>query len=81
VTLLTRPSHVTLDPDGPLRARVTRVVPLEDGVRLELGLESGRLYTVAALPGPALGDTVRVRVSGGARFRTEDAVARLATGQ
>jgi ABC-type multidrug transport system ATPase subunit len=67
-TLLTRPPHVTLDPAGPLRARVTRAVPLEDGVRLELELEHGRLYTVAPLPAPRSGDSVRVRVLGGVRF-------------
>jgi ABC-type sulfate/molybdate transport systems ATPase subunit len=66
--LLTRPPHVILDPDGPLRARVTRAVALEDGVRLELELEHGRLYTIAGLPAPRPGDTVRVRVQGGARF-------------
>jgi ABC-type multidrug transport system ATPase subunit len=68
VTLLTRPSHVALDPEGPLRARVTRAVPLEDGVRLELELEHGRLYVVAPLPAPGVGDTVRVAVSGGVHF-------------
>jgi ABC-type sulfate/molybdate transport systems ATPase subunit len=67
-TLLTRPPHVILDPAGPLSARVTRAVALEDGVRLELELEHGKLYTVAPLPAPRLGDTVRVRVQGGARF-------------
>ena len=67
-TLLTRPAHVTLDPAGPLRARVKRAVPLEDGVRLELELDRGRLYTVAPLPAPRPGDTIRVRVHGGARF-------------
>jgi ABC-type sulfate/molybdate transport systems ATPase subunit len=67
-TLLTRPSHVTLDPAGPLRASVTRAVALEDGVRLELELEHGRLYTIAPLPAPRPGDFVRVRVDGGARF-------------
>ena len=66
--LLTRPAHVMLDPAGPLRGRVTRAVTLEDGVRLELELEHGRLYTVAPLPAPAVGDTVRVRLGGGARF-------------
>ena len=66
--LLTRPAHVTLDPAGPLSARVTRAVPLEDGVRRELELERGRLYTVAPLPAPRPGDTVRVRVLGGAQF-------------
>ncbi len=66
--LLTRPPHVALDPDGPLSARVTRAIALEDGVRLELQLERGRLYAIAPLPAPRVGDTVRVRVDGGARF-------------
>jgi ABC-type sulfate/molybdate transport systems ATPase subunit len=66
--LLTRPAHVRLDPSGPLSARVTRAVPLEDGVRLELELDHGRLYAVAPIPGPRLGETVRLRVQGGARF-------------
>jgi ABC-type nitrate/sulfonate/bicarbonate transport system ATPase subunit len=66
--LLTRPPHVALDPTGPLRARVARAVALEDGVRLELVLEHGRLYAVAPLPAPRPGDSVRLRVEGGARF-------------
>jgi ABC-type sulfate/molybdate transport systems ATPase subunit len=66
--LLTRPPHVTLDPVGPLHARVTRAVALEDGARLELELERGRLYTVVPLPAPRPGDQVRVSVHGGARF-------------
>jgi ABC-type multidrug transport system ATPase subunit len=67
-TWLTRPPHVILDPAGPLQARVTRAVPLEDGARLELAVEHGKLYTVAPLPAPRVGDTVRVRIQGGARF-------------
>jgi ABC-type multidrug transport system ATPase subunit len=66
--LLTRPPNVKLDRAGPLEAKVTRTVVLEDGVRLELEVERGRLYTVAPLPAPHRGDTVRVRVDGGARF-------------
>jgi ABC-type multidrug transport system ATPase subunit len=66
--VLTRPSNVTLDPAGPLRGRVTRGVPLEDGVRLELELDRGRLYTVAPLPAPEPGDEVRITIDGGARF-------------
>jgi len=65
---LTRAPHVRLDLDGPLAARVTRAVMLEDGVRLELELEHGRLYTVAALPAPKVGERVRVRVEGGVKF-------------
>jgi ABC-type sulfate/molybdate transport systems ATPase subunit len=66
--LLTRPHHVALDPHGALTARVSRAIPLEDGVRVELELERGCVYAVAALPGPARGDEVRLRIDGGARF-------------
>jgi ABC-type multidrug transport system ATPase subunit len=66
--LLTRPAHVILDAAGSLHARVTRAVPLEDGARLELAVEGGRLYAVSALPAPRVGDEVRVRIEGGARF-------------
>lgn len=68
-TLLTRPSHVTLDPTGSLRARVARAIPMEDGVRLELELDGGRVYAVTPLPAPRAGETVRVRIEGGVRFR------------
>jgi hypothetical protein len=54
---------------------VTRAVGLEDGVRLELELDNGRLYTVAPLPAPVLGDSVRVAVPGGARFPRADAAS------
>jgi ABC-type sulfate/molybdate transport systems ATPase subunit len=66
--VLTRPTHVALDPAGPLAGRVTRAIPLEDGVRLELELEHGRLYAIGPLDGPRPGDRVRVRIEGGARF-------------
>ena len=73
--LLTRPPHVTIDPAGPLQARVTRVTPLEDGARLELELESGRLHAVSPLPTPRLGERVRLRIEGGARFARADTAA------
>jgi ABC-type sulfate/molybdate transport systems ATPase subunit len=66
--LLTRPAHVALDPDGPLEGRVERRVPTEDGVRLHLALDSGRVTVLAPLPGPEVGAAVRVRVAGGVRF-------------
>jgi ABC-type sulfate/molybdate transport systems ATPase subunit len=66
--LLTRPSHVRLDPAGSLSARVVRVVPGEDGARLELELDRGRVFAVVAYPAPRAGDTVRLSVDGGARF-------------
>jgi ABC-type multidrug transport system ATPase subunit len=70
--LLTRPAHVRLDPDGALTARVARAVPLEDGVRLELELDGGRLYAVSDVPAPRPGDTVQVAVHGGVRFPLDD---------
>jgi ABC-type sulfate/molybdate transport systems ATPase subunit len=73
-TILTRPANVALDPAGPLQARVARVVPLEDGVRLELELDNGRVYCVAPLPAPGLGETVRIRVTGGARFASDGTI-------
>jgi ABC-type sulfate/molybdate transport systems ATPase subunit len=66
--LLTRAAHVTLDADGSHVATVARVIPLEDGVRLELTLDNGRLFTTAPLPAPRVGDRVTARIDGGVRF-------------
>ncbi len=71
-TILTRPSHIRLDADGNREARVTRVIPQEDAARLELELANGRVYASAPLPAPRVGDTVRLRIEGGARFRDSD---------
>ena len=68
--LLTRPSHVSLDADGGLQATVTRAVGVEDGFRLELQLEHGKVYAVAPLPAPRVGDRVCLNLCGGARFRS-----------
>jgi ABC-type sulfate/molybdate transport systems ATPase subunit len=74
--LLTRPPHVVLDPDGPLRATVTRVVPTEDGARLELRLEHGTLAAVVDGPAPATGASVGVTLRGGVRFPTHTEAGR-----
>ena len=71
--LLTRPPHVVLDAAGPLGATVARVIPIEDGARIELGLPHGRLFTRVAPPLPRAGEEVRVRVDGGARFPADAA--------
>jgi ABC-type sulfate/molybdate transport systems ATPase subunit len=70
VTRMLRPAHVTLDPGGPLAGVVTRRVPLEDGVRLELGLPTGQLVANCPLPGAEVGATVRLRIDGGVTFPT-----------
>jgi ABC-type Fe3+/spermidine/putrescine transport system ATPase subunit len=69
--LLTRPSHVSLDPDGELTATVTRLVPLEDGARADLTTDSGRLSAIVPVPGPTLGDVVTIKIDGGVRFPAE----------
>jgi ABC-type sulfate/molybdate transport systems ATPase subunit len=66
--LLTRPAHVRLDPQGELAATVTRVVPVEDGARVELRTERGVLRSTVHGTRPAAGDQVRVRLVGGVRF-------------
>ena len=63
-----RPQDVALTDDGPLRAQVNRLVPVEDGVRVELTLDHGRLVALAPAPGPTLGTEVSVRLRGGVRF-------------
>ncbi len=78
--LLTRPPHVALDPAGQLGARVSRAVSLEDGVRLELELDRGRLYCVSPLPAPRPGEAVRVRIDGGARFPLAQTGSPVASG-
>jgi ABC-type Fe3+/spermidine/putrescine transport system ATPase subunit len=65
---LLRPRDVALDGRAALRARVTRLVPVEDGVRVELALEHGRLVALAPAPGPPPGAEVGVRLHGGVRF-------------
>jgi ABC-type sulfate/molybdate transport systems ATPase subunit len=66
--LLTRTQHVVLDPASELRARVARAIPVEDGLRLELELDRGRVYALAPLPAAAAGELVGVRLIGGVRF-------------
>jgi ABC-type nitrate/sulfonate/bicarbonate transport system ATPase subunit len=68
-THLARQGQVILDQAGPLRGRVARKLPTEDGIRLELELANGRLIAHSPLPGPELEAVVGVRIDGGVRFR------------
>jgi ABC-type sulfate/molybdate transport systems ATPase subunit len=68
-TLLLRPGQVVLDPGGAIEAQVRRRIPIEDGVRLELALDRGRVFAYSPLPGPDPGTKVRLQVVGGVRFR------------
>jgi ABC-type sulfate/molybdate transport systems ATPase subunit len=72
VRLLTREANVHLDPEGPLRGRVTRAVALEDGVRVSLEVDDdgwrGEISCRSAWPGPDVGDGVRLRLEGPIAF-------------
>jgi ABC-type sulfate/molybdate transport systems ATPase subunit len=70
--ILTRPPHVTIVDDGPLSARVVSAIPTQDGVKLRLEVDGGRLHALAAHPGPRPGETVRVRIDGGRAFGDAD---------
>jgi ABC-type nitrate/sulfonate/bicarbonate transport system ATPase subunit len=75
--LMLRPGHVSLDPAGPIAARVARRVLVEDAVRLELEpAGGGRLVCHAPLPGPEVGAEVRLRIAGGVRFPLATGAAR-----
>jgi ABC-type sulfate/molybdate transport systems ATPase subunit len=63
-----KPGHATIDPSGEIAATVTRRVPIEDGVRLELALPNGRLQAIAPLPGPRPGEPVRLTLAAGITF-------------
>jgi ABC-type nitrate/sulfonate/bicarbonate transport system ATPase subunit len=65
---LLRPQDVVLDDASDLRARVVRLVPVEDGVRVELALDRGRLVAMTPAPGPRPGAEVGVRLLGGVSF-------------
>ena len=67
--LMVRPEDARLDPAGPMRGVVVRRVPVEDGIRVEVALERGRLVVGTRIPGPAVGEAVRVRVTGGMRYQ------------
>jgi hypothetical protein len=67
-----KPGHAALDPSGDMAATVTRRVPVEDGVRLELTLPNGRVHAFASLPGPQPGDTVRVTLAAGVTHAAAD---------
>lgn len=69
--LLVRPSQVRIDPNGRLAATVARLIPIEDGVRILLVAPNAELSTIEPLPGPSVGDQVRVNVSGGVRFSAD----------
>ena len=68
---LLRPQDIAIDDSASQRALVRRLVPVEEGVRVELELEGGRLVALAPSPGPAPGTEVGIRLLGGVRFRRE----------
>jgi len=76
--LLTRPEDVVLG-GGTREGTVVRAVPLEDGVRVEIALDGGRVVARAPHPAPAPGTVVRVEIAGGRRY-PPDAAGLAASG-
>jgi ABC-type sulfate/molybdate transport systems ATPase subunit len=66
--LLTRPSQVRLDPAGSDRGTVTRVIPVEDGTRLEIETAEGAVVAAGPALAPAVGTEVRLTIDGGVWF-------------
>ena len=75
-----RPQDVQLADEGPHRATVTRLVPVEEGVRVELALDNGRLVAMAPAPGPQPDTEVSLRLMGGVRFPHQPDAGRRLTG-
>jgi ABC-type sulfate/molybdate transport systems ATPase subunit len=66
--LLVRPAHVVIDPKGRYVGTVTRRVSMEDAVRLDVTCDEGQLQVVVPVSGAEVGATVRLSLTGGARF-------------
>ncbi|ROQ37140.1 ABC-type sugar transport system ATPase subunit [Frondihabitans sp. PhB188] len=71
-TVLTRAVHVRVTPGGSgERAIVTAVVPIEDGFRVALDVDGGRVHAVVGpAPRPAVGDSLSVVIETPVRFDT-----------
>lgn len=71
-----RPAHVALDPAGPVSGVVTRRIPEEDTVLCEVAIGDDRVQARAPYPGPATGEAVRLRITGGISFPSGPARSR-----
>lgn len=72
--VLTRPAHVVVTPDGDLAGTVTRLVPQQDGVRIEVTTTQGVVRAVQPTGSVRLADQVRFGLAGAVRFAATDAV-------
>jgi ABC-type nitrate/sulfonate/bicarbonate transport system ATPase subunit len=63
-----RPAHVVLDPGGPVAGVVTGRIPEEDAVLCDVAVGEDRVQARSPYPGPAVGESVRLRVVGGVSF-------------
>jgi ABC-type proline/glycine betaine transport system ATPase subunit len=66
-----RPSDVALSEDGRYEATVGRLVPVEDGVRVQLITADGDIVALAHAPGPRPGSKVRFDMTGGVTYSAD----------
>jgi ABC-type sugar transport system ATPase subunit len=63
-----RPADVEVSEAGRYEGTVRRLVPVEDGVRIQLATTGGEVVAIGPAPGPPVGGAVRFNVKGGVRF-------------
>jgi ABC-type sugar transport system ATPase subunit len=66
-----RPSDVEISDRGLYEGTVGRLVPVEDGVRVQLATTGGEVIAIDHAPGPAPGSVVRFNIKGGVSFGSE----------
>jgi hypothetical protein len=67
-----RVTDVAADDDGDVIGTVRRLVPTGDGLHVDLTVDGGQVTALMPLPGPQLGDQVRLRLTGGVRWATPE---------
>jgi ABC-type sugar transport system ATPase subunit len=68
--ILTRPPHVLLAEDGDIVGRVERLLPQQDGTRIEISTDNGNVRAFDSTGLVTQGSTIRFRLVGGAHFDT-----------
>lgn len=72
-TILTRAADVRVDPDGSWRGRIRRVIPTQDGARVQVELAEGQVWAITADATTAVGETVGLSLVRSVEFGPDSA--------